>query len=214
MIECVNSGSNKLITVGKKYEIIYETENRYTILNDKGIQKNYSKNLFEIEGNKIVDEINIETHVNINLDEIEFLVRVKIDGFEDFDYGGEALALVKESNISCGIKQLSGIDDIMQFENRFRNDFKDYIRENGIELDNHIDLDELCDETISSLFQDLIAELDGTCLYTLLSTNLNNNGNYNQKVVDILNGISENEVFIGENPNSGNEIQLWIIKCN
>lgn len=45
-IECIKLGSVVSLTVGNVYEIISETENRYSILNDKGVQANYGKNLF------------------------------------------------------------------------------------------------------------------------------------------------------------------------
>lgn len=215
MIECVDSGSNKLITVGNKYEIISETENRYTILNDKGIQKNYAKNLFENNNNdRIVEEINVETSVEIHINEVNFNVTVRIDGLDEFQYDVKGVACIHESNISCGIKQLSGLNDIMKFDEDFRDDFKEYIIENNVELGENIDLDELCNETVASLFQDLLSELHGTCLYALLSTNLHNNKYYSQNIIDILDDICENETLIGENPNSGNEIQLWVLKCS
>ena len=214
MIECIDSGSNKLITVGNKYEIISETENRYTILNDKDIQKNYSKNLFRNEETKVIEEISVETLVDIDLNEVGFNVNVKIEGLEEFRYNVKGVACINDTNISCGIKQLPGLNGIMKFEEDFRNDLKEYIEESNIQLGEDIDLDELCDETIASLFQDLLAELDGTCLYTLLSTNLHNNEYYNQNVVDILNDICENETLVGDNPNTGNEIQLWVLKCS
>lgn len=45
-ITCKKLGTVVSLTVGKTYEIISETENRYAILNDKGVQANYGKNLF------------------------------------------------------------------------------------------------------------------------------------------------------------------------
>lgn len=45
-ITCKKLGSVVSITVGNVYAIIAETEDRYTIVNDKGVQANYGKNLF------------------------------------------------------------------------------------------------------------------------------------------------------------------------
>jgi len=47
-ITCKNKGANKLISVDTEYEVINESETRYTILNDSGVQKNYAKKLFDI----------------------------------------------------------------------------------------------------------------------------------------------------------------------
>jgi len=216
MIECIDSGSNKLITVGNEYEIISETDNRYVILNDKGIQKNYSKNLFkevEHEQNNLVEELDIETDVNIDLNEIYFKIKVKIDGFNDFLYQDKVACLL-DTDISCGIKQISGLNDIMIFEQDFRDYFNEYILENNIDLGEELDLNELFNETITALFNDLLSKLSETCLYALLSTNLDNNEVYNDNVVNALNNIAENEILVGDNPNSGNQIQLWVLKCN
>lgn len=216
MIECIDSGSNKLITVGNEYEVISETDNRYVILNDKGIQKNYSKNLFkevEYENNNLVEEIDVETDVYIERNEIYFNIKVKMEGFDDFIYGNTVGCLL-DTDISCGIKQISGLNDIMSFEKNFRFDFSEHIEENNIDLGEEIDLDDLFNEVIASLFSDLLEKLNETCLYVLLSTNLNNNENYNDNVVDVLNNIAENETLVGDNPNSGNDIQLWVLKCS
>ena len=216
MIECIDSGSNKLITVGNKYEVISETDNRYVILNDKGIQKNYSKNLFKEVGykqNNLVEEVDIETDVNIDINEISFKIKVKIDGFNDFLYEDKVACLL-DTDISCGIKQISGLNDIMIFDQNFRDDFNEYILENNIDLGEELDLNELFNETIAALFDDLLSELSETCLYALLSTNLDNNEVYNDNVIDVLNNIADNETLVGGNPNSGNEIQLWVLKCN
>ena len=42
-IICENVGKNVSISVGTTYDVISETEKRYTIINDKGIEKNYCK---------------------------------------------------------------------------------------------------------------------------------------------------------------------------
>lgn len=47
-ITCKNKGANKLISVDTEYEVINESETRYTILNDSGVQKNYAKKLFDV----------------------------------------------------------------------------------------------------------------------------------------------------------------------
>jgi len=214
-IECINSGSNKLITAGNVYEIISETEDRYCILNDKGIQKNYSKKLFKLEKEEIllVDEINVETFVLDNDGDITFKVIAKIEGFEDFEFE-EVVATVSESTISCGIKEISGVDEMMLFVDNFEISFKNYILNEKINMDEDFDFDELFKEVKDSLLQDLISEFEGKCLYLLLSTNLTDNEQYNQKFIDSLNEVSEAGDLLGSNPNSGNDIKLWILQCN
>lgn len=217
IIECINIGSNKLITKGNEYEVISETKDRYSILNDKGIQKRYSKNLFknfnQEEEIAEINEINVETSVDVVVDEITFNVTIEIEGFDNFEYD-KKVAVLLDSQISCGIKQISGLNEIMQFSHDIREKFNEYVSENLIKINKDFDLEELFKETTECLFQDLLSEIEGTCLYVLLSTNLSGNENYHQDVVSVLNDLSENDSFIGENPNSGNNIKLWIIKCN
>jgi len=45
-ITCKKLGSVSSITVGRVYEIVNETDSRYTLVNDRGIQAMYGKNLF------------------------------------------------------------------------------------------------------------------------------------------------------------------------
>lgn len=45
-IQCKKLGSVTSLTVGNSYNIIEESEDRFTIVNDKGIQARYGKNLF------------------------------------------------------------------------------------------------------------------------------------------------------------------------
>ena len=91
-IQCINSGNNKLITKGNEYEVIAETENRFTLLNDKGIQKNYARNLFKVEIIPLVKKVDIidgleaETSM-INSDaNAGFSILIKIKDKDDYTY--------------------------------------------------------------------------------------------------------------------------------
>lgn len=215
VLECINAGSNKSIKKGNVYEVISETENRYSILNDKGIQKNYSKTLFKEEKKEIVvvNEINAETSVSAGGNSIDFHVEIKIEGFENF-VDSFSIGAILDTDISCGIKQISGVDDIMRFFNVLQEDFNDFIVENNININEDIDKDEFFKEIVASLFQDFLAEFESTSLYLLMSTNITENEDYNQFVIDELDNISETTELSGDNPNSGNTIKLWVLQCN
>ena len=65
ILKCINTGTNKSITEGLAYELVNETETRYSLINDKGIQKNYSKDLFEeVVVNNVKTVSSIDYNVN------------------------------------------------------------------------------------------------------------------------------------------------------
>ena len=45
-IICTSVGSTKSISVNTPYTILAESETKFTIVNDKGVEANYSKKLF------------------------------------------------------------------------------------------------------------------------------------------------------------------------
>lgn len=219
-LQCKNKGNNKSITTGKEYEVINETEARYSIINDKGIQANYAKNLFSkaieiIPEIPIIDGLEAETSINNENEDLGFMITIKIDGVNDYVFEKDNVLNILESPISCGIQLVSGLDELMNFVNEFKDDFRDYLDENikNFKIDEDLDFDTFYKEIAELLIIDLIEEYKGSCLYLLLSTNIENNPNYNIEIIQYLNQISEVDLF-GANPNSGNDIQLWILKCN
>jgi hypothetical protein len=45
--KCVNNTYQTSLTLGKEYEIVYEKENKYYVLNDKGNVTTYYKSRFK-----------------------------------------------------------------------------------------------------------------------------------------------------------------------
>ena len=220
-IQCINSGNNKLITKGNEYEVIAETEDRFTLLNDKGIQKNYARNLFEVEIIPLVKKVDIidgleaETSI-VNSDKKQgFSILIKIKDKENYTYEEGYLLDISTSDISCGIKTVSGVDGLMNFVDNFKQDFSNYLDENieDFKIDEDFDFDSFYKEIVDLLIDDLIEEYRNECLFLLLSTNLTNNEFYNEDVINSLNENSEIDLF-GINPNSENDIKLWVLKCN
>lgn len=217
--ECINIGGNKSITLGNEYEIISETETRYTLLNDKGVQKNYSKNLFEdiviaAPVIPVLDGFDVETSVTSQHGMVNFEIVIKLENNQDFVFGRYILN-VTESNISCGIYTASGVDGLMSYMTNFKDDFESYLEQNKnlFTIDEDFDFEEAYQEISDSLIEDLINSLSKKFLFLLLSTNINNNGDYNELIINSLNQFSE-EPLLGINPNSNNDITLWILKCN
>lgn len=219
-LQCKNKGNNKSITTDKEYEVINETETRYSIINDKGIQANYAKNLF-IEAVEIIPQIPIidgleaETSIVNEAGEPGFIITIKIDGQEDYIFDGEKILDISESCISCGIKTVEGLDVLMKFMNDFEEYFDNYLDENikNFKIDEDFDFDSFYKEIAELLITDLIEDYQNECLFLLLSTNVANNGSYNTNIIESLNANSEIDLF-GINPNTDNDIKLWILKCN
>jgi hypothetical protein len=219
ILECKNKGNNKSITTGKEYEVINETETRYAILNDKGIQANYAKNLFQNAVKEVVipviDGLDIETSVTLDNNMLNFKINVKIEGQDDFVLNSGRIMNFNESHISCGIYTLSELNALMTFMTRFQHQFTSYLSSkiNIFTVNEDIDFDEIYQEIADSLIQDLIEYATGKFLFLLLSTNINNNQAHNQLIQNSLDKASEAELS-GTNPNSNNNIELWVLKCN
>jgi hypothetical protein len=218
-LQCINKGNNKAITTGKEYEIINETDTRYAILNDKGIQANYAKNLFQIlvveDTTPIINELEVMTSMNQEDGEDGFIITIKIEGQKDYVFEGSNMLDICDSGFSCAIKTVEGLDRLMKFVNNFKEDFKNYLNDNivNFKIDEDFDFDTFYKEIVELLITDLIAEYQNECLYLLLSTNVSNNLDYNTDVIDTLNDNSEVDLF-GLNPNTDNDVKLWILKCN
>jgi len=218
-LQCINKGNNKAITTGKEYEIINETDTRYAILNDKGIQANYAKNLFQNlvveDTTPIINELEVMTSMNQENGEDGFIITIKIEGQKDYVFEGKNMLDICESGFSCAIKTVEGLDSLMKFVNNFKEDFKNYLNDNivNFKIDEDFDFDTFYKEIVELLITDLIAEYQNECLYLLLSTNVSNNLDYNTDVIETLNDNSEVDLF-GLNPNTDNDVKLWILRCN
>lgn len=220
-LRCLRRGSNKSITVGTVYELVDLSDTRFTILNDNGVQKNYAKNLFEVIPEvpvvppvTIIDELNIETNVNINGADISFNVTCPFIGRNRFSYNSQGTMSWSGTAISCGIYQIQGVDALINRLQTLRTNFENYLRDHSTTfvLNNDINLDETFKDIYVSILQDLIAQFQGAgrrCGMLLLSTttqSVNSLENFREALTEI----SEN-VSIIVNPNSRNEIQLWTL---
>lgn len=196
-VKCIKA-KNYNLTVGEEYEVFDSRVGFYLIRNDKGISLPYSKQLFkevvetavnptveQILSNCRYDNYNITCNYNNNV-----LFAITISSV-DYDFEG--------TEISCGIKQFSGINDIAS---RIKN-----------QIDNTIDfLDEnekleLCSGLLKTYLYQIINErFDNAAAFVLLSTNIDNNRYY-----DIIEkALADLPNYQGFNPNSDNNITLWI----
>lgn len=194
-LKCTNPKDYKL-TLNGEYEILYESTDLVTIVNDSGKKVNYAKSLFtavaatppppppppvrteqdcidsiEINGNNIV-------FVDLEGDQITIDINMYLRSNNDF---------------SCGVVRLEGLNSLIE----------------GIE------------EAVDTSEEDLILlkkEIFKRAInwnsrrspyrFALLSTN--NNENY-EDYFDVLDEISHTETEWAVNPNSGNQIKIWTL---
>ena len=208
-IICKKQGETKLISIDSEYEVIGQSETRYTILNDKGIQKNYSKKLFEVAEEApamavrapraprqprqvppvviepivvipTVNELVITTSADYVNGLINFRVKTQFMNNAIFEFDIRSLSIYG-SNISCGIKDVEGFNGFMQRFSEFLPELKAYIvlNQHNFILNEDINLEEINSEVCDSLFQDFIALFEG--------------GDYNAGLVNLSTNVTNNE---------------------
>ena len=135
-IICENVGKNVSISVGTTYNVISETEKRYTIINDKGIEKNYCKSLFRTVRNTRrnnpvpqpvpepvapprihFNELNIEVRLNGNNVIIE-----ATNSDRQFNHSIEIGLNCERTSISCGIHTLTSLNILLNSITLFKRD--------------------------------------------------------------------------------------------
>jgi len=238
ILKCINTGTNKSITEGFEYELINETETRYSLINDKGVQKNYSKALFE-EVNQLVEvqsidldgDVHFEIIYNEDYDEAatKVVVTTRITLFDGDDnavaqhtYENNVLEVLRSDNrLSCGIKNLVNISEFMATMDVFFTSLETRFAEQGT-LVKQNSINEIIDndcktqfytELMHAIFQlfnngDKEDTIFGGILQA--STNLNN-GNNDILFIDVLDKLADSKLD-GFNQNSTNEIRLWNFK--
>lgn len=213
---CNNTGKNVSITRDREYEIISETDSRFSLINDKGIEKNYAKTLFtvipEVPPVEIINELNIETGVVLNAGNISFQVACPFIGRNRFNHNSGNIMQWQGTGISCGVYQIVNIDGFINNLASLRERFDTYMTEHSavFVLNEDIDLDETFRDIYDSILQDLIAAFQGEaprCGILLLSTTTNSI-NSNESFRDALDEVASSKVTT-LNPNSRNEINVW-----
>lgn len=242
-IICKKQGETKLISIDSEYEVIDQNETRYTILNDRGIQKNYSKKLFEVVEEvqervvrapraprvprqappvivepvvviPAVDELVITTSAEYRDNQVRFKIQANFINNLVFEFNITALTIYG-SNISCGIKDVNGLNDFMSRFKEFLPALTAYIRQNNqnFVINDDINLEEINIEVCDSLLQDFIALFEGGDINAgliNLSTNVTDNNTLSEIVINSLEKIAQNTIEV-RNPNSTRQIKLWTI---
>ena len=199
---CINPKNYKL-TQGKVYEILDEEDGYYLLVNDSNKTVRYYSDLFDdIEEAveeaappppparteaDVISSLNVTcagqrctvTYVDLNNQTVTFQTStIGING----------------TNISCGIRQMSNINNILSSI------------DNNVSTDED-DLLELRKEIVKRVISLIIHYNRGNTRWMLMSTN--NDDSY-EDYFDVFDSLAQTNLGWENNPNSGNDIKLWV----
>ena len=202
---CINPKNYKL-TQGKVYEILDEEDGYFLLVNDSNKTVRYYSDLFgDVEEDTepveevappppparteadVISSLNVTcngqrctvTYVDLNNQSV---------GFQTSTIG------ISGTDISCGIRQISGINDVLS------------TIDNNVNTDED-DLLELRKEIVKRVISLLINRNRGNTRWMLMSTN--NNESY-EDYFEVIDSLAQTNLGWENNPNSGNEIKLWV----
>lgn len=236
-VVCRKTGNTKSISVNTSYTTVSETEKRYTLVNDKGIQANYCKSLFTEEvatptrtraprvaavpvapapvavPNTQINEVDVT--VSVNYDEEYYdennEVNVSLVATTESGFRHENSIILRETftSISCGIFQLTSLDNLCNTITLFKEQI--FTQLNNLQnTDVNVSQDDInTADILESVINELVENAEDTGLL-LLSTNTNSvltTSEY-REVLDRMSATTVETL----NPNSGNRIKLWTLQ--
>lgn len=212
-IRCINVENYKL-TEGKIYPIAGETRDFYSLLNDNNVGVRYAKRLFEVVPDDAVTRtprtapVPPPPPVRTERDLVQSIQI--INGQVSFTDSENVVQTIEDqfnrndSAISCGVKQISGINAQID------------------EIDRFFDLEEDDFLTIrKALFNKCIEHyvqrqyLTGV-IFGILSTNTSGTDNRteaDEDMLSILDNIAISNTPSLVNPNTGREIKVWVLQA-
>ena len=198
---CTNPKNYKL-TQGKVYEILDEEDGYFLLVNDSNKTVRYYSDLF-VDDDQAVEEVAPPPPVRTEADVISSLnvtcgnsrctvtyvdLNNQTVNFQTSTIG------ISSTDISCGIRQISGINDIL------------YCIDNNVSTADD-DLLELRKEIVKRVISLLINRNRGNTRWMLMSTN---NDYIFEDYFDVFDSLAQTNLGWENNPNSGNEIKLWV----
>ena len=199
---CINPKNYKL-TQGKVYEILDEEDGYYLLVNDSNKTVRYCSDLFgDIEETveevappppparteaDVISSLNVTfiasrctvTYVDLNNQTVTFQTNTIV---------------ISSTDISCGIRQMYGINNILSSI------------DNNVNTDED-DLLELRKEIVKRVISLLINRNKGNTRWMLMSTN---NNDIFEDYFDVFDSLAQTNLGWENNPNSGNDIKLWV----
>ena len=219
---CTKVGKNTSISTNSQYEVISETDTRYSLINDKGIQKNYCKSLFRVIENetpirqrraaqvvpppapviRTITELNAELNLNDDLFELNITSNDNL-----LNIRTSFTIHTETTDISCGIYQTSGLNNIFIALDYVKTEITNSLNQTLV-LANDLNIDNFILDILENIIQEIIDHIEAGMI--LLSTNVTNNIYIKEIYINKLNELSRTNVTT-RNPNSGNNITLWTI---
>ena len=199
---CINPKNYKL-TQGKEYYIVDEEDGYYLLVNDSNKTVRYYSDLFgDVE--EAVEEVappppparteaDVISSLNVTYNNDRCTVSYVDLNNQTVTFNTNTIG-IDGTEISCGIHQMYGINDIL------------------LSIDNNVstaddDLLELKKEIVKRVISLFIRNKRGHSRWMLMSTN--NNDTF-EDYFDVFDSLAQTNLGWENNPNSGNDIKLWV----
>lgn len=199
---CTNPKNYKL-TQGKIYEILDEEDGYFLLVNDSNKTVRYYSDLFD-DVEETVEEVapppsparteaDVISSLNVTCGGQRCTVTYVDLNNQTVNFQTSTIGITG-TEISCGIRQISGINDIL------------------LSIDNNVsteddDLLELRKEIVKRVISLFIRHNRGNTRWMLMSTNYD--GAF-EDYFDVLDSLAQTNLGWENNPNSGNGIKLWV----
>jgi len=189
-VVCTNT-RNYNLTEGNEYRTRQENDaaEMYTVINDRGLERNYSAELFrDLVTTSTVEEIMATLAITVVNDGRELSLNYTVDG----ERVNSRISRPSEdgSSISCGIRQMYGLNEVAR------------------DVSNNIeDREDLQEKMMEAIYEYVISNFGG-CAIIVASTNENDTRFALTSV-----GLDDQAEAIQtvRIPNSGNDIRMWTI---
>ena len=199
---CINPKNYKL-TQGKVYEILDEEDGYYLLVNDSNKTVRYYSDLFD-DVEEAVEEVappppparteaDVISSLNVTCAGQRCTVTYVDLNNQTVTFQTSTIG-INGTNISCGIRQMSNINNILSSI------------DNNVSTDED-DLLELRKEIVKRVTSLFIRDLRGNTRWMLMSTN---NDDIFEDYFDVFDSLAQTNLGWENNPNSGNDIKLWV----
>ncbi len=199
---CTNPKNYKL-TQGKVYEILDEEDGYYLLVNDSNKTVRYYSDLFD-DVEEAVEEVappppparteaDVISSLNVTYGNSRCAVTYVDLNNQSVTFQTRLIG-IDGTNISCGIRQMHNINSVL------------LSIENNVNADED-DLLELRKEIVKRVTSLFIRYLRGNSRWMLMSTN--NNDTF-EDYFDVFDSLAQTNLGWENNPNSGNNIKLWV----
>lgn len=203
---CTNPKNYKL-TQGKVYEILDEEDGYFLLVNDSNKTVRYYSDLF-VDVEEAVEEVappppparteeDVISSLNVTCGGSRCNVTYVDLNNQTVNFNTASIG-ISVSDISCGIRQMFNINDVLSNINNSVNTSDD-------------DLLELRKEIVKRVISLFIRNKRGNTRWILMSTNYDDSF---EDYFDVIDSLTQINLGWENNPNSGNDIKLWVFNSS